>query len=70
VTRHGLNHVWAEATALQPTAHLMPDVVNCDPMVSFRHHSSTQNRRTVQQFGNEATRQTCRGFGRTVPCIG
>jgi hypothetical protein len=48
----------------------MPDVVNYDPMVSFDHHSSTRNRRTARQFGNEAICQTCRGFGRTVPRIG
>jgi hypothetical protein len=48
----------------------MPDVVDCDPVVSFDHHSSTRNRRTVQQSRNEAIRQACRGFGRTVPRIG
>jgi len=66
VTRHGLNHVWAAATALWPTGHLMLDVVNCDPMVSFDHHSSTRNRRSERQYRNEAIRQTYRGFGRTV----
>jgi hypothetical protein len=50
VTRQGLNHVWAAATALWPTAHLMPDVVDCDPMVSFDPHSSTRNRRTERQY--------------------
>jgi hypothetical protein len=48
----------------------MPDVINCDPMVSFDHHSSTRNRRTERQYRNEAIRQTRSGFGRTVPCIG
>ena len=70
MTRHGLNHVWAAATALRPTGHLMLDVVNCDLMLSLYRHSSARNRRTAQQFRNEAIRQACRGFGRTVPCIG
>jgi hypothetical protein len=48
----------------------MPDVVNCDPVDSCDHHSSTRNRRTAQQFRNEAIRQTCCGFGRRVPRIG
>jgi hypothetical protein len=70
VTRHGLNHVGAAATALPPTGHLMLDVVNCDPVVSCDHYSSMRNPRTVRQFRNEAIRQTCRGFSRTVPGIG
>jgi hypothetical protein len=70
VTRHRLTHVWAAATALRLTPHLMPGVVNCDPMASGEHHSSTPNRRAPQQSRNEAIRQTCRGFGRTVPRIG
>ena len=70
MTRHGMNHVWAAATDLRPTAHFMPDVVNCAPMTSFDRHSSTRNRRTARRFRNEAVRQTCRGFGRTVPPFG
>jgi hypothetical protein len=70
VTRHGLNHAWAAATALRPTAHLMPDVINCDPTLSFDHHSSTINRHAARQYRNEAISQTCRGDGRTVPRIG
>ena len=69
MTRHGLNHVWAAATGRRPTGHLTLDVINCDPMVSFDHHSSTRNRRTERHFRNEAIRQTRSGFGRTVPCI-
>ena len=53
VTRHGLHHARAAATALRPTAPLVPDVVNCDPTLSFDHHSSTKNRRAVHQYRNE-----------------
>jgi hypothetical protein len=51
-------------------AHLVPNVVNCAPMVWFDHHSSTRNRRAVHQYRNEATRQTCNGDGPTVLRIG
>jgi hypothetical protein len=51
-------------------ARLMPDVVNCDTMLFFDRHSGTTNRRAVHQYRDEATRQTCRGDGRTVPHIG
>ena len=70
MTRHGLNQASAAATAPQPTAHLMRDVVNCDPMLPFDHHSSTRNRRAARQYRNQAIRQTCRGDGRTGPRIG
>ena len=55
---------------LRPMAHLVPDVVNYDPMVCFDHHPSTRNRRAVHQYPNEATRQACNGDGRTVLRIG
>ena len=44
MTRHGLDHTRAAAIALRPMAHLVPNVVNCDPRLSFNHHSSTRNR--------------------------
>jgi hypothetical protein len=44
VTRHGLDHTRAAATALRPMAPLVSDVVTCDPMLPFHHHSSTRNR--------------------------
>ena len=68
--RHGQHHTWVAATELRPTAHLAPDVVNCDPTLFFDHHSGTTNRRAVHQYRDEATRQTCRGDGQTVPPIG
>ena len=70
MTRHGLDHTRAAATALRPTAPLVSDVVTCDPMLPFHHHSSTRNPRTVPQYRNEATRQARRDDGRTVPRIG
>jgi hypothetical protein len=71
VTRHGLNDAGvAAATALPPTAHLMPDVITRDPTRPFDHRSSTRNRRAARQSRNEAIRQTCRADGRTVPHIG
>jgi hypothetical protein len=70
VTRHGLDHASAAATPLRPMAHLVPDVVTCDPMFPFYHHSSTRNRRTVAQYRNEATRQARRDDGRIVPRVG
>jgi hypothetical protein len=51
-------------------AHLVPNVVNCDPTLSFDHHCSTTNRRAAHQYCNETTRRTCNGNGRTVPRIG
>jgi hypothetical protein len=51
-------------------AHLVPDVVTCDPMLPFHHQSSTGNLRTGAQYRNEATRQARRDDGRTVPRIG
>jgi hypothetical protein len=67
VTRHGVNNAWAAAIRLPPTAHPMPDVGNCDLMLSFDHHSSTRKRRAARQYRNEAIRQAYRGGGRTAP---
>jgi hypothetical protein len=69
VTRHGLNHTWAAATALRPTAHLTPDVINCDPTLFFDCYSSTPNQRAKPKYRNEAIHQTCRRDGPTTPRI-
>jgi hypothetical protein len=65
VTRHGLNHAWAAATALRPTGPLMLDVVNGDLIVCFGHYSSLRNRSAAHHDHNNATRQTCRGARQT-----
>ena len=36
------------AIALRPMAHLVPDVLNYDPMVRSDHHSSISNRRAAR----------------------
>src|SRR5262249_60787075 len=63
VTRHGLDHTRATATVLRPMAHLVPDVVNGNPMVFFDHYSSTRNRQAARQYHNNATCQTHRSVG-------
>jgi hypothetical protein len=69
VTRHGLNHTRAIATALRPMAHLVPDVVNCDPIVAFEHHLSTIDPRASHHSGNNAARWTCQGPGQLIATL-
>jgi hypothetical protein len=70
VTRHGMDHTQAAAIELRLMAHVVLNVVNCDPRRSFNHHCTTTNRRAVHQYCNEITRQICNGDGRTVLRIG
>jgi hypothetical protein len=70
VTRHGLHHTRAAATAPRQMVQLVPNVANCDPRRSFNHHCTTTNRRAVHPYCNEITRQICNGDGRTVLRIG
>jgi hypothetical protein len=69
VTRHGPVHIWAAAIMLPPMAHRVPNLVTCNLMISFDHHSSRRNRCAAHQHRNKTTRQTCNGDGRTVPRI-
>jgi hypothetical protein len=69
VTRHRLNHVCTVATALWPTADLMPDVVTCNPILSLDDDSSTRHRCAAHQYRNDAIGQIRRGDSRTVPRI-
>lgn len=69
MTRHGLNHTRAAATALRPMAHLAPEVANRDPMVAFEHHVSTEDPRASHHSRNNATRWTCQGAGQLIATL-
>lgn len=62
VIRNGLNQACDAATALPPTAHLMPNAVNCDPMLPF-HHSA---RETGAPPANTATKLSHRHAAATA----
>jgi hypothetical protein len=55
------------AIALRPMAHLVPEVLNNDPMVRSDHHSSISNRRAARQCHNNAARQKRRSVGQSIP---
>jgi hypothetical protein len=69
VTRLGLDHTRLAAIALRPMAHLVPDVLNYDPMVRSDHHSSISNRRAARQCHNNAAHQTRRSLGQSIPNV-
>jgi hypothetical protein len=72
VTRHelhGLSHARAAPTALRPTAHLVPDAVNGDPMIFLDHNSSAGNRPASRQCRNQTARQARNSANRTIPWI-
>jgi hypothetical protein len=69
VTRPGLSHTRAIATALRPMAHLVPHGFNRDPMVAFEHHVSTEDPRASHHSCNNATRWICRGAGQLIATL-
>jgi hypothetical protein len=73
LTRHGLhalNHTAAAATALRPTALLVPDPSNGDPMAASDHQFSTGNPRASRHCRNKANDQTRRSGCQTIPTVG
>ena len=72
VTRYELhtrNPTGAEA-ALRPTALLVPDAVNDDPMAAFDHQRSTANRRAFRQCCNKTTPHTAYRGAKAIPTNG